>query len=185
MSDLIVIVYSNEAKAEEMRAKLFEAQKEYLIELGDAAIAIKQQDGSIKLNQLMNTTAIGAVSGGFWGLLFGSIFLMPLLGAAIGAASGALGGALTDYGVNDKFMKELSSSLSPGGAALFLLVRKMTTDKILERIKGSGGVVLKTSLDHTKEQQLRDALNASPAIQQSSPGAPAATTSPASGAAAT
>ena len=169
MSDLIVIVYSSEARAEEMRAKLFEAQKEYLIQLGDAAIAVKHEDGSIKLNQLMNTTAIGAVSGGFWGLLLGSIFLMPLLGAAFGAASGALGGALTDYGVDDKFMKELSANLAPGGAALFLLVQKMTSDKILEKIRGTGGVVLKTSLDHTKEQQLRDALNASPALQPTPP----------------
>ena len=120
------------------------------------------EDGKIKLNQLMNTTALGAVSGSFWGLLIGAIFLMPVFGAAIGAASGALGGALTDYGVNDGFMKELSSSLQPGNAALFVLVRKMTGDKVLEAIKGTGGVVLKTSLDHTREQALRDAISAAP-----------------------
>ncbi|CCV07699.1 conserved hypothetical protein [Mesorhizobium metallidurans STM 2683] len=57
-------------------------------------------------------------------------------------------------------MKELGSSLQPGNAALFVLVRKMTADKVLEDLKGSGGTVLKTSLDHTKEQALRDALAA-------------------------
>ena len=95
MSDLVVIVYPNETKAEEMRAKLFSLQKEYLIELSDAVIAVKEDSGKVKLNQLMNTTAVGAVSGGLWGLLIGSLFLMPLLGASLGAASGALGGALT------------------------------------------------------------------------------------------
>ena len=52
MSDLVVIVYPTEAKAEEMRTKLVSLQKEYLIELGDAVIAVKQEDGKVKLNQL-------------------------------------------------------------------------------------------------------------------------------------
>ena len=83
---------------------------------------------------------------------------MPLAGAAIGAASGALGGWLTDVGVNDTFMKEVAESLQPGNAALFLLIRKLTTDKVLEDLKGVGGKVLRTSFDHTKEDALRNAL---------------------------
>jgi uncharacterized membrane protein len=102
MSDLVVIAFPTEAKAEEVRQKLLTMQKEYLIELGDAVIAVKDAQGRIKLNQLINTTAAGAVSGTFWGTLIGLIFLMPLAGAAIGAASGAIGGALTDVGINNK-----------------------------------------------------------------------------------
>jgi uncharacterized membrane protein len=158
MSDLVVIAFPSEAKAEEVRTKILELQKDYLIELGDAAIAVKQPDGSIRLNQLINTTAAGAVSGTFWGTLIGLIFLVPLVGAAIGAASGALGGWLTDVGVNDAFMKEVAESLQPGNAALFLLIRKLTTDKVLEDLKGVGGKVLRTSFDHTKEDALRNAL---------------------------
>lgn len=158
MSDLIVVVYQTESKAEEVRKRLFELQKEYLITLGDAVIATKTDAGKIKLNQLMNVTAAGAVSGSFWGMLIGLLFLNPLVGAAIGAASGAVGGALTDVGINDKFMKELAASLQPGNAALFVLVQEMTADKVLKDIERFGGVVLKTSLDETKEQVLRDAL---------------------------
>ncbi len=158
MSDMVAIVYPSEATAEEMRKKILDLQKEYVIELGDAAIAVKHEDGKVKLNQLINTTAAGALSGGFWGSLIGLIFLNPLLGAAVGAASGALGGALTDYGINDAFMKDLASNLQPGNAALFLEIRKMTDDKVLDAMRGTGGVVLRTSLDKTKEQALRDAL---------------------------
>jgi len=165
MSDLIAIVYPTEARAEEMRQKIFALQKEYVIEISDAVIAVKHEDGAVKLNQLINTTAAGALSGGFWGTLVGAIFLMPLFGAAIGAASGALGGALTDFGINDDFMKELAGGLQPGSAALFVLIRKMTDDKVLDAIRGTGGLVLKTSLDHTKEQALRDALAGSVAAQ--------------------
>jgi uncharacterized membrane protein len=158
MSDLIAIVYPTEAKAEEVRQKLFELQKEYLIKLGDAVIATKTDAGKVKLNQLVNTTAAGAASGSFWGLLIGVIFLNPLLGVMAGAASGAIGGALSDVGINDPFMKDLASHLQPGNAALFVLVQEMTADKVLKEISAYGGVVLKTSLDETKEQVLRDAL---------------------------
>lgn len=174
MSDLVAIVYPTEAKAEEMRNKLLTLQNEYLIEIADAVIAVKHEDGKVKLNQLVNTTAAGAISGGFWGTLIGLIFLMPVFGAAIGAASGALGGALTDFGINDAFMKDLAASLQPGNAALFVLIKSMTGDKVLDAIKGTGGVVLKTSLDHTKEQALRDAISAStPAPAVPAPAAPA------------
>jgi len=166
MSDLVVIAFPSEAKAEEVRQKILELQKDYLIELGDAAIAVKQPDGSVRLNQLINTTAAGAASGTLWGTLIGLIFLMPLAGAALGAASGALGGWLTDVGVDDKFMKEVAESLQPGNATLFLLVRKLTTDKVLEDLKGVGGKVLRTSFDHTKEEALRAALaGATQAVQ--------------------
>jgi uncharacterized membrane protein len=158
MSDLVVIAFPTEAKAEEVRQKLLAMQKEYLIELGDAVIAVKDAQGRIKLNQLLNTTAAGAVSGTFWGALIGLIFLMPLAGAALGAASGTLGGYLTDVGIDDKWMKETAAAIQPGTAALFVLVRKMTADKVLQGLKGEGGTVLKTSLDHTKEAALQAAL---------------------------
>ena len=158
MSDLIAIIYPSEAKAEEVRQRLFKLQKEYLITISDAVIAVKTEAGPVKLNQLVNTTAMGAASGGFWGLLIGVIFLNPILGVAIGAASGALGGALSDYGINDTFMKDLSASLQPGNAALFVLIKSMTADKVLREIQDAGGTVLKTSLDDSKERLLRDAL---------------------------
>ena len=158
MSDLIVIAFPTEAKAEEVRQKLLDMQKEYLIELSDAVIAVKDAHGRIKLNQLLHTTATGAVSGTFWGTLIGLIFLMPLAGAAIGAASGALGGALTDAGINDKWMKEAAAAIAPGTAALFVLVRKFTADKVLEGLRGEGGKIMRTSLDHTKEAALQAAL---------------------------
>lgn len=164
MSDLIVIVYPTEAKAEDVRQRLFKMQKEYIIELGDVVIATKTESGQVKLNQLINTTAMGAVSGGFWGTLIGALFLMPVVGAAVGAASGALGGALADFGINDAMMKDLAQSIQPGNAALFILAGKMTADKVVDQIKDAGGVVLKTSLDRSKEQALRDALAATPPV---------------------
>ena len=93
------------------------------------------------------------------------LFLNPIVGVALGAASGALGGALTDFGIDDSFMKGLATEIQPGNAALFVLVKNMTADKVLREIQDAGGVVLKTSLDDAKEKALRDALAASAAAK--------------------
>jgi len=159
-SDLVFIAFPTEAKAEEVRQRVLALQREYLIELGDAVVVVKDPEGHIKLNQLINTTATGAVSGAFWGTLIGLIFLNPLIGTAVGAASGALGGKLTDVGINDDFMRDTASALQPGSAGLFLLIKSMTADKVLKELQGIGGVVMKTSFDETKEAQLREALAA-------------------------
>jgi uncharacterized membrane protein len=160
MADLIIVAYPDEPTAEAARKKLFELQKEYLIQLGDAAIAVREADGSVKLNQVVNTVAAGAGGGALWGTLIGLLFLNPLLGAAVGAGAGALSGYLTDIGIDDKFMKEAAGSLNPGQAALCVLVRSVTADKVLPQMSQFGGTVLRTNLTTEQEAKLRDALKA-------------------------
>ena len=161
MSDLIVIGYEDKFKAEEVRTQLLKLQKEYLIDLEDAVVAVKDDSGKVKLHQTFNLTAAGALSGGFWGTLIGLIFLNPLIGLAAGAGAGALSGALADVGINDDFMKDLAATFKNGSSLLFVLVRKSTPDKVLAEIQGSGGKVIKTSLTHEQEQKLQAALDAS------------------------
>jgi len=160
MSTLIVVGYDDMFKAEEVRLKLMKMQKDYLIDLGDAVVAVKDPSGKVKLHQAVNMTAAGAVSGGFWGTLIGLIFLNPLIGLAVGATTGAVSGALTDLGIDDKFMKDLAATLKPGSSALFVLVQKATPDKVLDELSGTGGTILKSSLSHDDEAKLQTALNA-------------------------
>jgi uncharacterized membrane protein len=159
MPTLVVIGYESEIKAEEVRLALLKLQREYLIDLGDAVVAVRGDDGTVKLRQLVNLTAAGALGGGFWGTLIGVLFVNPLFGLAVGAAAGALSGALSDVGIDDKFLKQLAQTLKPGTAALCVLVRRATPDKVLEEIKGFGGTVIKTSLSHDDEVKLQAALS--------------------------
>ena len=103
---------------------------------------------------------IGASGGAFWGFLIGLIFFNPLLGVAVGAAAGGLSGALSDYGINDTFMKDVASMLQPGQAALFMMVRTTASDRVLENLAEHGGRVLRTNLDTSHEQKVRDAFDA-------------------------
>lgn len=158
MSQLIAVMYPDQFKAEEVRVKLWKLQREYLIELEDAVIVTKDQAGKVKLHQAVNLTAVGALSGGFWGTLIGMIFLNPLFGAGLGAAWGAVSGALTDVGINDEFMKTLADKLAPNSSALFVLVRTATPDKVVTEIAEYGGTVLRSSLSHEDEAKLQAAL---------------------------
>ena len=157
MSDLFVVAFNDVADAFEMRAALAKMQAQYLIEMEDAVVVTRDAKGAVQLHQAVNLTAAGAVSGAFWGTLIGLLFLNPLLGAAIGAGSGALSGKLADIGINDQFMRDLGATLTSDSAALFVLVRKSTPDKVLEGLKpfAGKGRVLQTSLTKDKEDELR------------------------------
>lgn len=171
MSTLIVLGFNNEADAFEMRAALGRLQGQYLIEMEDVVVVTRDSHGKVKLHQPVNLTAAGALSGTLWGSLIGLIFLNPLLGAAIGAGSGAISGALSDIGIEDKFMRDLGATLTPGTSALFVLIRKSTPDKVLDGLKPFIGKakVLRTSLTKDKEEELRMALEGASGGQAASP----------------
>jgi uncharacterized membrane protein len=158
MSDLIAIAYPDLATAQEVANNAARLQKSHELELEDLVVVERKGDGKIKLHQ-PSLAGVGAATGALWGGLIGLIFLVPLLGMAAGAAAGAAGGALSDYGVDDKFMKELGENLDPGQAGVILLVRKVSVDKVLPQIKIQGKVI-QTSLNDDAEQRLSDALAA-------------------------
>jgi len=162
MGDLVFIAFPTEQKAEEVCRKVFSLQRDDLIELGDAVAVVKNEKGEIKLNQMMNLTAAGAASGALPGTLIGFIFLMPLLGTAIGAASGALGGKLSDIDINDRFMKDATAALRPNSAGLLLLVRKMTTDKVLADLEGIGGTLIAPPSTKPKKDNCAPPSNSTP-----------------------
>ena len=167
MSDLVVVGFQGEDTADQVLNKLVALQKEHLIDLEDACVVVRDQNGTVHLKQAVHLVGMGAASGGAWGALWGSLigllFLNPLAGlltgAAFGAGAGALSGALSDYGIDDDFMRSLGSTIQPGSSALFVLVRRATMDKVLPELSQFNGTVLRTSLSNEQEARLRQALH--------------------------
>ena len=158
MSSVVAIAYPDTDTAERVRAELVEATKEHLIQLEDAVVVERRDDGKIKLHQAMSPGSAGAAGGALWGGLIGLIFLAPLLGMAVGAAAGGVSGKLMDVGINDDFLKTLGARLEPGGAALIALGSSGAPEKVIERLQPFGGHVIQTSLDADAEEHLRAAL---------------------------
>ncbi|HKD78566.1 MAG TPA: DUF1269 domain-containing protein [Candidatus Angelobacter sp.] len=162
MSTLVAVVFNDESTAFEMRAALVKMQQQYLLEMEDAVVVTRDPNGKANLHQAVSLTAAGAVSGGFWGMLIGLLFLNPLLGALVGAGAGAISAKFRDIGVDDNMMKAVGESLKPGTSALFVLLRRVTADKVLDGLKPfvGKGRVYQSSLSKDDEKALRDVLEA-------------------------
>ncbi|MFM7312782.1 MAG: DUF1269 domain-containing protein [Cyanobium sp.] len=160
MGSLVVMGFPTAEEAEQVRRDLVDFQREQVISLEDAVVVERDADGQVHLRQGMNLTAAGALGGGFWGALVGLLFLNPLLGAAVGIGVGAASGSLTDLGINDGFMREVGETLPAGTAALFVLLRDATPDRVIERLRTHApqARLLRTNLSHTDEERLRQQL---------------------------
>jgi uncharacterized membrane protein len=157
MSDLIVVGFKDEFKADEVMSELRRLQSEYLVDLEDAAVVVRNQEGKVKIKQAQELVATGALSGGYWGVLLSVLFFNPIF-TLVGAAAGALSGAMSDIGINDDFMRDLGSTIEPGTSAIFVLVRKSTPDRVLADLSKFEGKVLRTSLSKEDEAKLQAAL---------------------------
>lgn len=172
MSDLVVVGFDSVEEADKVLLKLASLRKEYLVDLEDAVVVIRDSDGKIHLKQSLNLPALGAasglLSGALWGGLVGLLFLNPLAGIAIGglagAGAGALSGSLSDYGIDDAFITSVGETIPANSSALFVLVRKVQPEKVLAEFHGLKGRIIKTSLSPEQEERLRNALADSPEI---------------------
>lgn len=156
MSTLLVFAFDNETGALEMVEYIQALQRQQLITLSDAAAVIRRQDGKVKVKQANNLVGAGALGGAFWGLFIGLLFGVPWLGLAMGATGGAAAGKLSDYGVDDEFIKEVGRTIEPGHSALFLMVAYMTEDKVLPELARHKATLLRTNLNSADEARLRD-----------------------------
>jgi uncharacterized membrane protein len=167
MAELVAVAFDKFDEADRVLTDLLRLQKEYLVDLEDAVVAIRQPDGKVQLKQSISLIGTGAASGGLsgalWGSLVGLLFLNPLAGMAVGglvgAGAGALSGSLVDYGIDDNFIRSLAETLQPNTSALFVLVRKAQPDKVLAELSHFRGKVLRTSLSPEQEARLRAAFS--------------------------
>jgi uncharacterized membrane protein len=158
MSNLVVFAFETEEGAMQTLREVEQLQKQNLIEINDAATAVRGGGGKVKVKQAKNLAGAGALGGAFWGMLFGLLFFVPFLGMAVGAATGALFGKAADFGINDDFIREVSDAVQPGNSALFLLVHNAQVDKVVEALKPYGGTVIHTSLSKSEEARLKEAF---------------------------
>ena len=169
MSDLVCLGFQGKDTADRVLEELHELEREHLIDLEDACVVIRDPGGKLHLKQAVPLKTLGTARGATWGMLWGALagllFLNPLAGlvagGALGAGMGFLSGSLSDYGINDQFIKDLGATLTPDSSALFILFRRATADKVLPEVAKFNPKVLRTSLTNEQEAKLRAALEQS------------------------
>ena len=173
MSELVCIAFKDSSTADRVLNELRAMETQYVLDLEDAVIVVRDMDGKVHLKQCVDVfggaTTHGVALGVLWGGLMGLLFMNPLAGLLGSIAGGAGGGAITtaaneygllsDYGIPDNFIKDLGSTIKRGTSAIFLLIRSVDEDKVLPRISRYEGTILKTSLSKEQEEKLRAALS--------------------------
>lgn len=127
MSDLIVISYPDEETAEKVWDELVKLQEDFLVDLEDAAIIRRDRKGRLHVTTpAHHAVTWGTLSGLFWGVLIGLIFLWPLA-PVVGVAGGIMGaalGAAGNLGVKDDFRQRVQDLVQPGTSAILVIVRR-------------------------------------------------------------
>lgn len=158
MTELVVLGFPDKERAEQVMDLAERLGRQELLDLEDAALVWRTPEGKIKIQQSMSPAAAGALSGALWGMLLGLLFLVPFFGMAVGAATGAAAGKLADIGIDDRFIKEVAATITPGSAAIFALVRRSTPDRVRAELAPYEPTVLRTSLTKEREEELIAAL---------------------------
>ena len=159
MSTLTVWKFETAEGASTALATLEDLQSQGLIDVLDGATVTWPADKKKpKTEQLRNATGIGALGGGFWGLLFGLIFFVPFLGLAIGAGMGALMGSMSKLGIDESFIDGVRDKITPGTSALFLMSQNAVQDKVRDAFQGTHAELIQTNLSKEQDDQLRAAF---------------------------
>ncbi|WP_323173313.1 DUF1269 domain-containing protein [Natrialba sp. PRR66] len=156
MKELIVLAFDSMDGAKTVRDELYDLQKQELLQLDDAAVVVREDDGHVNVKQARSLVGAGALGGAFWGLLIGIIFWMPWLGLAVGAATGALSGKFSDVGVDDDFIDEVADTVEPGHSALFMLAHNVSEERVFEDLAQYDPEVIRTNLPPADEDTLRE-----------------------------
>lgn len=159
MATLTAWKFNTPQGADEALAKLEKLNRDFVINVHDAAV-VSWEPGhkKPKTHEMHDTTASGALGGAFWGMLFGLIFFVPFLGAAIGAATGALFGSMRDVGISDEFIRDVREKVTPGTSALFALTSGANQEKVADEFRGIQAELIRTNLSDEQEAQLREAF---------------------------
>jgi uncharacterized membrane protein len=162
-STLIAIKFEEPLYAQEMLLAFARLVKRGSVEMEDAAIVTKEDDGRIRLRQTRDVMpSQGAASGGWVGALVGIIGgpVGMLAGGALGAAAGGLFAKLRDVGIDDDQMRDMGDRLAKGHAALFVLMGSYDVTAVVLELRRFPGVLFHSNADEAIEERFREELGA-------------------------
>jgi uncharacterized membrane protein len=163
MSELIVAGFDGQFTADQVLLDLLKLEQVHLVDLDDAAVAIRKSDGTIAIRQTSVLVMADAAVGSGCGLLIGAVCLNPLMGTLVGGIVGAAVGKIIKLvekvGIKQDFIKGVADTLKPDSSAIFVLVSKGLSDQVAHEFSKFSGSLLRTSLSPINEEELNKILH--------------------------
>ena len=133
------------------------------LDLKDAVVVTKDDDGKVKVVETMDPTpGRAALGAAVWTSLLGLVIGGPvgwLAGLGIGAASGAVTAKIVDLGIPDDWVAWFREAVEPGTSTVVILADHVHVRALAEEARRfAGAELLYTSMSDSADRQLRDAL---------------------------
>lgn len=152
---VIVAAFQNEEGAEDALKKLKDAKKEQVIDIDNAAILRRDEDGKLHVRELRDMSGgKGALIGGVVGAVSGLIAGPLVLATGAGALIGGLAAKLRDSGFRDERLKQLGAALTPGTSALVAVIEHTWVHDVERLLADYGANVTTESIKADIAQQL-------------------------------
>jgi len=122
------------------------------------SVMIQGSQGDLQIKQTRKHAGKFALGGTGIGFLAGMLLGGPIGGMVVGATVGAITGAMKDFGIDDKFVRQVSEGIRPGTSALFLMTSGGNAEKLLPEIREHKAHLLSSTLPDEQSAALREAL---------------------------
>ncbi len=158
-SSLTVWIFDSPGGVDEALARLERLARERVIVVDDAAMVTWPSGHRKPSTRMLGClSGPGALWGGFWGVLLGLIFLVPLAGPTFGAAAGAFAGTLSDFGIDDGFVKRVRDAVTPGTSALFAMSGAGAADDLTRTMEELEVGLIRSDFSQDHQELLRRVL---------------------------
>ena len=187
MAEIVVVGFEGTHRAAEVLNELLALNTSFAIDLEDAVAVYRGRDGKLRVDTSVHPTSReGAAWGGVLGALLGGVLAAPFTaGASAALAATAIGtGALTfgvtgavlggdstadlnmTYGIPEGFIKDVGGMVQPGQSAVFVLADAGDPGEVIQRFRGYGGTILRTTLPPEQAKRVQQTIAAaSPAAR--------------------
>jgi uncharacterized membrane protein len=159
---LLAAVYPDREHGQVTFDMLQKMHRAATIDLVDAALITKNDEGKIKIEETTEfTTVKGARRGAIIMGVFGFIYPPSLLGSMlVGGTIGALAGRLRDTGIKNPQLREIADGLEPGKSAVIALADDWSTYDVQRALEGYEGTLVIQVLDEAAVKELYKAAGA-------------------------
>ncbi len=151
MDRMLVVVFDNETKAHEGKNALLMLEGEGSITIYACALVSKNADGSVTVNEGVDTGPLGTLVGTLVGCIIG--LLGGPAGFAIGGAAGLAIGGTADINhsrISKDFIDDVIKALLPNRFAVVAEIQEEWMTPLDIRMEPLGGIVFRRSLSDVK-----------------------------------
>jgi uncharacterized membrane protein len=145
------------------------------VDLDEAMAVTLDEEGKAKVHLSVDLSKNGATWARMWGSLLGATLFMPLTDGLVTVANGIALASDHDkpdepdefpkaqwwrkcLGLPDEFTRDVAGAISPGGSAIFMLLRHGTIPVVLGQLRNYGDTIIHTPLAPDQERKMQSML---------------------------